>query len=220
MNERRLATLVRQYQITIHPKLSQELAFYQHLPTIDTSIEFAALAKLPTGKRHPHQRRLKRQVLESVRQHLLANKHQLEHSSSFEDIIHLVRSCAVPGFGELAIYDTSLRLAVRLNKLPMTVYLHAGTRTGAVALGLKVDRATIPMVELPRPLQNLQPDDAENFLCIYKDHLAKPVLTDEPALRSCTSQERNSIQVEEEQTPAPRFCSPVAELEQPIMCNA
>jgi hypothetical protein len=71
MNERHLASLVTQYQTSIHPRLSQELAFYQQSPTIDTSIEYAALAKLPNGKRHPHQRRLKRQVSASVQQHLL-----------------------------------------------------------------------------------------------------------------------------------------------------
>jgi hypothetical protein len=50
-HEHHLAALVRQYQISIHPRLSQELAFYQQLPIIDLSIEYAALAKLPNGKR-------------------------------------------------------------------------------------------------------------------------------------------------------------------------
>jgi len=150
------------------------------------SIEYAALAKLPSGKRHPHQYNLKRTVLESVRQQLQANAHQLEQGSSFEAIIHVVRGCAVPGFGELAIYDTALRLAVRLGKRPTAVYLHAGTRKGAVALGLNVKRAIIPMDELPSPLQKLGSDHAENFLCIYKDQLSKPILSDSPSPHACT----------------------------------
>jgi hypothetical protein len=208
MNERHLAALIRQYQNSLHPWLIQELAFYQQLPTIDASIEYAALAKLPNGKRHPHQRRLKRHVLEAVQQSLLANKHQLAQSGSFEDVIQLVRGCAVPGFGELAIYDTALRIAVRLSKLPTSVYLHAGTRKGAAALGLKVNRAAIPMKELPGPLQKLDPDDAENFLCIYKDQLAKPGLADEQVPHGCTPQPRSCVDVEEIQTPVPRPCSP------------
>jgi hypothetical protein len=213
MNERHLNILVRQYQITVHPHFNQELAFYQQLPTIDESIDYAALAKLHNGKRHPHQRRLKRQVLESVRQHLLANKHQLEQSRSFEDIFQLVRGGAVSGFGELAIYDTALRLAVRLAKFPMAVYLHAGTRKGAAALGLNVDRATIPMDELPGPLQKLEPDDAENFLCIYKDRLSKPLLPDEATPIGCTPQDRYVVGTEQIQTLAPRPCSPISKYE-------
>lgn len=210
MHEQHLAALVRQYQISIHPRLSQELAFYQQLPTIDQSIEYAALAKLPNGKRHPHQRRLKRHVLEAVRQHLLANKQYLEQSRSFEDVIQLVRNCGVPGFGELAIYDTALRLAVRLSKLPTAVYLHAGTRKGAAALGLKANSAVLPMNVLPYPLQKLEPDDAENFLCIYKDQLAKPNMADEHTLWGCTPQKSDCIPEDERQTPTPRLCSPVS----------
>ncbi len=211
MNEQHLATLVRQYQTSIHPRLRQELAFYQQLPTIDVSIEYAALAKLPNGKRHPHQRRLKRHVLEDVRQHLLANKHQFEQSRSFEDVIQLVRNCVVPGFGELAIYDTALRIAVRLSQLPTAVYLHAGTRKGAAALGLKADVATLPMDALPRLLQQLEPDDAENFLCIYKDQLANLNLTDEQTPRECTPQNSYCVPVDAIQTPTPalRGCSPL-----------
>lgn len=212
MNERHLAALVRQYQITIHPQFMQHLAFYQQLPTIDMSIEYAALAKLPNGKRHPHQRLLKRHVLECVQQHLLANKQQLEQSGSFEDIIQLVRICAVSGFGKLAIYDTALRLAVRLSKRPKAVYLHAGTRIGAAAIGLKVDRTTIPIEDLPDPIQKLEPVDAENFLCIYKDRLAKPSLADEQAPHGCMPQNDNSVQ-EVTQTVAPQSCSPIPELE-------
>ncbi|RRR69999.1 MAG: hypothetical protein EI684_14155 [Candidatus Viridilinea halotolerans] len=185
MNEQNLIVLISHYQTNIHPQFSQHLSFYEHLPTIDMSIEYAALAKLPSGKRHPHQYRLKRTVLESVRQHLQANAHQLEQSNSFEDVIHIVRGCAVPGFGPLAMYDTALRLAVRLGKRPTAVYLHAGTRKGAAALGLNVDRAMIPMDELPGPLQRIGAEHVENFLCIYKDQLSTFTLSDNLKNRTC-----------------------------------
>lgn len=155
MQEKQLLPLVQHYQA--HVGLDQHLAFYQQLPTIEQSIEYAALAKQHNGKRHPHQRRLARQTLEEVKHQLLTKKQQLEDAPSLETILGIVRSCTVPKFGELACYDTALRLGVRLNKLPAHVYLHRGTRKGASALGLAVDREYIPVTELPQPLRMIRP---------------------------------------------------------------
>ncbi|MFV9507774.1 MAG: hypothetical protein AB4911_24765 [Oscillochloridaceae bacterium umkhey_bin13] len=187
MSDKNLIVLISHYQTHIHPHFSQHLAFYEHLPTIDMSIEYAALAKLPSGKRHPHQYRLKRTVLESVRQCLQIHAEQLEQSNSFEDVIHIVRGCAVPGFGPLAMYDTALRLAVRLGKRPTAVYIQAGTRKGAATLGLNVDRPMIPMDELPGPLQRIGAEHVENFLCIYKDQLSTFTLPDNQEPHGCAS---------------------------------
>lgn len=183
MHEKQLLRLVQHYQAHVH--LDQHLAFYQQLPTIEQSIDYAALAKLENGKRHPHQRRLPRQTLEEVKQQLLTKKQQVEAATSFEAILAIVRSCTVPRFGELACYDTALRLAVRLDKLPSHVYLHRGIRRGASALGLAVDREYIPLAELPQPLQTIQPYQVEDFLCIYKTHLSYFEPTHELSTRSC-----------------------------------
>lgn len=185
MQEKQLLRLVQHYQA--HVGLDQHLAFYQQLPTIEQSIEYAALAKQQDGKRHPHQRRLTRQTLEDVKQQLLTKKQQLEDAPAFEAILAIVRSCRVPGFGELACYDAALRLAVRLDKLPQHVYLHRGTRKGASALGLAVDREYIPVAELPQPLRTIQPYQVEDFLCIYKAHLSLLEPIDDLPTRSCVS---------------------------------
>ncbi len=67
-------------------------------------------------------------------------------------------------FGKLAIYDTVIRLGV---------YLHAGTNEGARALGLDTRRGILEPKELPTPFRSLEPWECEDFLCIYKDELAK-----------------------------------------------
>jgi hypothetical protein len=55
----------------------------------------------------------------------------------------------IPGIGELAVYDTALRIGARLGLEPAKVYLHAGTRAGAKALGLAYGGRTIELAELP-----------------------------------------------------------------------
>jgi len=57
----------------------------------------------------------------------------------------------IPGIGELAIYDTALRIAAKLRFEPAVVFLHAGTRIGA----------------------NESFSRAMDVLCICKDRLGK-----------------------------------------------
>ena len=56
-----------------------------------------------------------------------------------------------------------------LGVAPEKVYLHTGTRKGAKVLELNVASDCLEPDELPPPLRRLSPDDAENFLCIFKD---------------------------------------------------
>lgn len=73
----------------------------------------------------------------------------------------------VPGIGELYVYDTSLRIGAKLNLLPERVYLHAGIRRGARALGLKADKA-LKVSVLPTEFHSLRPHEIEDVLCIFK----------------------------------------------------
>ena len=127
-----------------------------------------------TGKVPDHQRRVGRQILKKACGALLAEVHQIKACTSFDALFHLVErlTADIHRFGELAVYDTSLRLGAWLNKLPKKVYLHAGTRKGAKALGLDVSRGHVEMNELPKTIKVLKPWQAEDFLCIYKDAFA------------------------------------------------
>jgi hypothetical protein len=118
-----------------------------------------------------HQRRVGRKILKKACSALLADEHQIKACTSFDALFHLVErtTADIHRFGELAVYDTSLRLGVWLNKWPKKVYLHAGTRKGAKALGMDVSRGFVEMKELPKAVQVLKPWEAEDFLCIYED---------------------------------------------------
>lgn len=172
MSKDPLVGLVKDYRNRF--KSNDQLDFYASLASLETAIDYAALAKRPNGKRHSHQYRIKREHLLQVQRNLLDNQAQLADAESFADIIHLVRACAVAGFGELSIYDAALRLGAYLNLHPDYVYLHAGTRKGAAALGLRVDREYLALDELPPALRVLKPYEAEDFLCIYKEQLKHP----------------------------------------------
>jgi hypothetical protein len=71
------------------------------------------------------------------------------------------------------IYETADRIAhVRGPAFaPDRVYLHRGTRAGAIALGfdLSTRDKTLRIDQLPRELQSLTAREAEDVLCIYKD---------------------------------------------------
>lgn len=54
---------------------------------------------------------------------------------------------------------------------PERVYIHAGTRAGARALGLYRRQEYLEPEELPEPFQRLRPAEVEDCLCIYKSDL-------------------------------------------------
>jgi hypothetical protein len=54
------------------------------------------------------------------------------------------------------------------------VYLHAGTRAGARALGLNWRATTLAVHDLPAELRVLAPHEIEDCLCIFKNNFEKP----------------------------------------------
>lgn len=165
---------VAHYLARHRARAARELDYFSRVVRSDAeAVSRAALAQLPSGKRHPHQYRIPKRALEESRQVLLANLPALRQATSFDELIALVGALTepIPGIGQLAVYDTTLRIGARFGLEPSRVYLHAGTRDGARALGFDGRRANIDMVELPEPLQRLSAREAEDLLCIYKDSL-------------------------------------------------
>jgi hypothetical protein len=70
---------------------------------------------------------------------------------------------------KLTVYDISHRIGAYFGKAPERVYLHAGVRVGARALGIGGDSFD-PKI-LPKPFARLTPSEIEDCLCIYKDEL-------------------------------------------------
>jgi len=167
--------IVHDYRTKYQEGENKVLRFYALLPSLKKAIETAALAKLPSGKRHPHQYRLRKSTLEEAKGRLLSAEAALRHSKTFDELFHVVKR-EIGGtwdIGELMIYDTATRLGVHLGLEPEKVYLHSGTRAGASALGLGQGQEAIEVAELPEPLQQLQPHEIEDCLCIYKSDLQR-----------------------------------------------
>src|ERR1044072_7104764 len=99
MNNKFLASLVQNYRLENSRNIEASRAFSRKITTIEEAIEKAAMAITPNGKRNPHQRRLKKVVLEQVKNRLLAKKESLLRAKSFDEIKRLVEECSISGFG-------------------------------------------------------------------------------------------------------------------------
>lgn len=148
-----------------------ELRFYRRQRTLDDALENAALARLESGKRAHHQRRLSSSTLNAAWEAL--QQCDFKACRNFHDLFCLIDETVRPidGIGELYVYDTAHRIGAYLRLVPDRVYVHAGVRVGAKALGFK-KCDYILCSDLPAEFSALQPDQIEDCLCIYKHELA------------------------------------------------
>jgi hypothetical protein len=151
-------------------KTARELRHYRVQRTLRHAIEHAALAQTSNGK-HPHQWRIPNSILRRFARAVLAVA--VQRFRTFDELHERIRVARVPGIGELAIYDTALRIGAYLGLSPERVYLHRGTRKGATALGLGRGQKTLEVRELPKAFRRLRPYEIEDCLCIYERELRK-----------------------------------------------
>ncbi|MCK6445988.1 MAG: hypothetical protein L6Q99_06305 [Planctomycetes bacterium] len=97
----------------------------------------------------------------------------LDSCRSFDELHTTVNSTIrdIHMIGALVVYDVAHRIGAFLKLEPERVYLHRGTRDGALALGLGRGREWIDLAELPDEFGRLSPAEAEDCLCIYKKRL-------------------------------------------------
>ena len=157
-----------------------EMRFFEIQRSPTMAIQKAALCVLPSGKRHPHQHRIPGAVLELAEARLQEVQGQLRRAESFDALHRIIaeRIGNIRGIGALTVYDITHRIGTHFSKHPRLVYLHAGTRKGAMYFGIKGD-AFDPAI-LPKPFLRLQPYEIEDCLCLYKkefgvDGRARPV---------------------------------------------
>ncbi|MCO5411104.1 hypothetical protein [Ralstonia mojiangensis] len=141
------------------------------MPSLELAIHHAALAlddRIPP-KRYSHQCRIRLAPMRKAKELLLRARKQLEANTTFDDLHTFLAATFtdIPGLGALYTYDTALRLGFFLGLEPTSVYLHAGTKVGARALGVTASRM-VRVSSLPSALQVLPPHEIENFLCIFK----------------------------------------------------
>ena len=148
-----------------------EMRFFQIQRKPSDAIRKAALCMLPSGKRHPHQRRIPRILLEGVEGRLQGIGRKLTNAADFAALHRLVEKevGGIKGIGALTVYDIAHRIGAHFKKSPDRVYLHAGTRTGARVFNISGDSFD-PKI-LPKAFLRLAPSEIEDCLCIYKDEL-------------------------------------------------
>lgn len=170
---RLLAAIVRAYRRLCRPGAIEELESFRREPDLEAAVERAALAQRPDGKRYDHQRRLSRDVLKEVRRRLAPSA--IRRCDDFDQLHAELegRIGSIRGVGELMLYDTALRIGAKLSLTPTRVYLHAGTRRGARALGLNGRARSLDVSDLPGELRKLEPHEIEDCLCIFKQQLAQ-----------------------------------------------
>ena len=84
----------------------------------------------------------------------------------------------------MTVYDIALRMSQNCNIFPEYVYLHAGTREGAINAGLiskndKKEKLTLDeIVSKIGWLKGTKPYLIEDYLCIYKENINKETLNE------------------------------------------
>lgn len=172
----RLEEIINDYLNRFADSLDTELRFFESQPSLTETISRAAMAETSSGKQSSHQPayRFFTEELGASKRCLLKAEEQFRTCETFEELHCLVSKAIGRVYRNaiLYVYDTAWKTGTKLNLEPEAVYLHAGTRKGAKALGLEIDkRDSIELHELPAPLQRLRPIHIENLLCLYKDRL-------------------------------------------------
>jgi len=164
--------LIEDYIINHKTYLDKDINYYKGI-NLEKAILYSVFGKTDKRKKHPHQYRLKNSLLDLVSKLILENKKQLLLCKSFDEILTCINKItkSTKGFGPLAIYDTSLRIASNLGYMPEKIYLHCGTFIGAKNLGLNIKKGYLYTDELPREFYKINEVDIEACLCIYKDKL-------------------------------------------------
>jgi hypothetical protein len=84
-----------------------EMRFFEIQRSPSAAIRKAALCELPSGKRHPHQRRIPRDLLERVEARLQGIGRKLAKAIDFAGLYGLVEAeiGRIKGIGALTVYD-------------------------------------------------------------------------------------------------------------------
>lgn len=169
----RHVVIIRQYRIFKGQNPDTWIQHCQNQNNLVDAIHFAALSINMNGKKHPHQYRLQRRHLRSLERNLLRSQIQISNAQDFDMLYRIVEGCRTKGIGDLAIYDTAVRIGAYLGLIPRRIYLHAGTKVGAKKLIGNITSNTLTKNQLPEPFRssNLSCYELEDLLCIYKNSL-------------------------------------------------
>ena len=166
-------TIVRQYKAR-QPDRHIEYCLAQ--TSLSKVIGIASMAVDHDNKKHVHQKHISPTNLFNFAGKLKLKKPGIKNAQTFDEIFSIVDSISCYGIGELAKYDICKRIGEYLTLVPDKVFLHRGTRIGAInLLGQLSNRKLLTLDKLPPAFQerNLTASEIEDILCIYKNNFKK-----------------------------------------------
>ena len=158
------------------------LDFYGNLPDWKTAVEEAGWFHFDaSGRCHDHQYRIYRPAKDQFLNDLRKNSAAIQNSANFEELYeNIERFSKKSGIGELAVYDTAMRLGAFLEKhkggsfKPQKVFLHNGAMKGAkVLFGRRLlvrPCSRMPLSAFAELFPQKEAWEVEEILCIYKDN--------------------------------------------------
>lgn len=162
------------------PKYSCKSDEFIKSDTYEKCIDYAFYDK--NGKKYPHQYRISKAILDKYKEKLLPLESEFMSYKNFDEIHELFKKHRIYGIGKLTIYDVALRVSQNYKIYPDYVYLHAGTKVGALNAGLikKFSRQeTLNINDITEKLQwlkGVKPYLIEDFLCACKDDISEESL--------------------------------------------
>ena len=152
--------------------LDNELDAFANCESAEKNIRLAAKGRTVNDVKLSHQKRLKLDALDVFATQLVADNQTWPQFVAFTELFAHVQVIAngINGIGDLAVYDTALRIGRRLGLAPIEVYLQRGSREGAKQLIKRIPRGrrSVSPSIFPQELQTLKPYQIENFLCVCK----------------------------------------------------
>jgi hypothetical protein len=157
--------------------------FYRGLPFAD-AIRYGASAAGPYGKIDPHQRRIGVRRLRRAAEMLARRLPEIGRAGSFADLFVVTEEVRLEmrGLGHLWSYDTALRIAFNRGTAfyPQAVFVQRGVVKGVRKIFTRkpANGRTLPVDIFPKELQQLQPFELENFLCVWGKQINRIPISD------------------------------------------
>jgi len=146
--------------------------FYEGLELKD-AITYAASGLNANGRINSHQRRLGVKTLRKSARIMESLYPAIQKKTSFAGIFEITEAVKseMKGLGDLWSYDTALRIAFNRGEkyYPQSVFIQQAVTKGIKRIFPKmtINNRSLPSSAFPKAIQQLQPYEIENFLCVW-----------------------------------------------------
>jgi len=165
-----LLNAIQVYKSSDYERLFNMRNYYKKR-SLEIAIRDAAAGKNPDGSMNSHQWRVGKKKGDEGGQELVKYFDEIQSCQSFEDIFQITEKVKnkIWRLGDLWSYDVALRIGFNRNLFPSKVYVQRGVIAGVKKAlnGIRPRGRCIPLAAFPKELQQLEPYEVENFLCIW-----------------------------------------------------